>query len=490
MTIPTAAAAPPRLLDTMPEITVRETHLVDVKLATRWFVASFFWVILGPVFGLIASLKLDDPLFLDKIEWLQFGRLRIAHVNGVVFGFFSNAVFGFMAYATPKLTARALMFPRAHGAAFVLWQLGVLAGETCLLAGYIQPIEAGEYPIPVDITLSIAFWTITAVHLATIARREEKRMYVTLWYWVAALVWTSMNLPMGNLILPNTVTGANSAAMHGFYLHNVVGLWITPAGVGIAYYLIPATARNTLYSHKVSLLGFWLLAFFYPMNGVHHYLYSTIPDYAQTIAIASSMMLILPVWAFTVNMWGTMAGQWKKFAGPGSFALKFSILGAVWYLITCFQGPTQALRGMQRLTHFGDYNVGHAHSAVFAVFAIWGMAAAYFVIPRYSGGKLWSARLGSWHFWLEVLGFALMFSALTIGGFQQGQELLTAQSMWERTLPRGMWMARTLGGTLMDLGLAFFVLNMVRTLVMGIRERRAARTTTTTTVVVTPAAQA
>jgi cytochrome c oxidase cbb3-type subunit 1 len=262
--------------------------------------------------------------------------------------------------------------------------------------------------------------------------------------------------------------------MHGFYLHDVVGLWITPAGLGIAYYLVPVLAQNRLYSHRLSLIGFWALAFFYPLNGIHHYILSPIAEWAQTIAIAASVLLIVPVWAFSVNIWGTMWGRWKRFVA-NDYALKFTIFGAVWYLITCFQGPLQAFRGIQALTHFGDYNVGHAHSAVYAVFSIWAMAAAYFVVPRYTRLGLWSPALAGWHFWLQVIGFAAMFGALTISGFQQGYMLRDTALPWVVTLPKHMWLARTVGGTLMDIGLAFFLFNMAMTVVQDVRVRLAER---------------
>jgi cytochrome c oxidase cbb3-type subunit 1 len=232
--------------------------------------------------------------------------------------------------------------------------------------------------------------------------------------------------------------------------------------------VLPVTTRARLFSHKLSLIGFWALAFFYPLNGIHHYLYSPIAEWAQTIAIGASMMLIIPVWAFSINVWGTMKGQWRQFA-ENNFALKFLVLGAVWYLITCFQGPTQALRVIQRWTHFGDYNVGHAHSAVFGAFSIWAMAGIYFVLQRVTGRGLWSNRLGAWHYWLEVLGFALMFGVLTISGFVQGKELLGSGPSWISTVNgiKGLWLARTIGGTMMDIGLALFVFNLVMTLRLG-----------------------
>lgn len=442
-----------------------EPPLVDNRLVLWWFALSAFGMVIGPTLGLLASFKLDDPDFMRNVEWLQFGRLRIAHVNYVIFAAFTPAMFGLMCHAVPRLTGRPLVGLKAAWAAMTVFGLALVVGLPCLLLGAIQPVEAGELPLFVDALVTLAFVLMTGVVLGTVAQRREKKLYVTLWYWVAALVWTDVNYLLGIIGLNYVATGTTSAAMHGFYLHNVVGLWITPAGVGAAYYLLPVSTRTTLFSHRLSLIGFWALAFFYPMNGVHHYIYSPIADWAQTIAIASSMMLILPVWAFCANMWGTMRGQWSRFAGPGTHVLKMTMFGAVWYLITCFQGPTQALRHMQALTHFGDYNVGHAHSAVFAVFVIWAMAAGYLCVPRAAGRRLWSDKLATWTYWLEILGFSTMFFVLSVSGLQQGAMLIYGQVPWIDTVDslRPLWVARTFGGTLMDVGMAFFAINMAMT---------------------------
>jgi cbb3-type cytochrome oxidase subunit 1 len=164
-----------------------------------------------------------------------------------------------------------------------------------------------------------------------------------------------------------------------------------------------------------------------------------------------------------------MRGQWSKFAGPQSHVLKLTILGAVWYLITCFQGPTEALRSMQALTHFSDYNVGHAHSAVFAVFAIWAVAAGHLCVPRASGRRLWSDRLATWTYWCEILGFTLMFAVLSISGLQQGAMQQHGQASFIETVDaiRPYWYARTVGGTIMDVGLALFAINMAMTAKRG-----------------------
>ena len=165
----------------------------------------------------------------------------------------------------------------------------------------------------------------------------------------------------------------------------------------------------------------------------------------------------------------TMRGNWSKFTSGDNYTLKFVMLGAVWYLITCFQGPFEALRGMQALTHFGDFNVGHAHSAVFGAFSIWAMAAIYFVMPKVFGKQIWSQKLAGWHYWMEIIGFSIMFGALTIAGFQQGFMLQTNENTWIDTLNsiKPYWVSRTIGGTMMDVGLAFFVFNIVMTFVAG-----------------------
>ncbi len=375
-------------------------------------------------------------------------------------------MFGLMCHAVPRLTGRPMWGIRGVWAALALMSVGLVVSPTLVLMGYLQPVEAAELPLVSDFVVTTVFVLMTVSVLMTIAKRTEKKLYVTLWYWIGALVWTCLNYPLGNFLLPYVPAGTTSAAMHGFYLHNLVGLWITPAGVGAAYYMLPIAARATLFSHRLSIIGFWALAFFYPLNGVHHYIYSPIADWAQTIAIASSMMLILPVWAFCVNLWGTMRGHWSTWAGPKSHVMKMTMLGAVWYLITCFQGPTEALRGMQKLTHFGDYNVGHAHSAVYAVFVIWGLAAAYLCVPRAAGRRLWSDKLATWTYWLQIMGFIIMFTVLSVSGLQQGAMQQTGYRLWveETAALKGLWLARTFGGTLMDVGLALFAFNIAMTM--------------------------
>ena len=259
-----------------------------------------------------------------------------------------------------------------------------------------------------------------------------------------------------------TVPGVNNAALHGLFIHYVVGLWITPAGYVLIYYFLPASVRAPIYSHKLSLIGFWSLAFFYLFVGIHHYLYSPIADWAETIAIVSSMMLIIPVWTVLQNFFGTMRGRWGGFSR--NLPAKFLIMGSLMYLVGCFQGSVEALRSLQEPTHFTDFVVAHSHLTVFGTFVVWAIAGALHVWPRIVGRELWSFRLGNWSFWLITLGIASMGLVLSAQGLQQGF-MLMAGAEWVDTLVtmKPFWLVRTLAGVSMDVGISLLVYNFMQT---------------------------
>ena len=181
------------------------------------------------------------------------------------------------------------------------------------------------------------------------------------------------------------ITGINSAAFHGLYIHYIVGLWLTPAGYVLIYYFLPISVQNPIYAHKLSLVGFWSLALFYPFVGIHHYLYSPIADWAETIAIVTSMLLIIPVWTVLVNFFGTVMGRWDGFGR--NLPAKFLIMGSLMYLVGCFQGSTEALRSIQQPTHFTDFVISHSHLTVFGTFVVWAMGGLVYVWPRACGPR-------------------------------------------------------------------------------------------------------
>ena len=261
-------------------------------------------------------------------------------------------------------------------------------GWSSLPFGENHGLEAGELPLFAEIPLFLVVATATAQFLITIGQRLEPPLYVALWYLIATFMWTTMNLVLGSFILPYTISGINSAAFHGLYIHYIVGLWLTPAGYVLIYYFLPVSARNPLFAHKLSLVGFWSLALFYPFVGIHHYLYSPIADWAETLAIITSMLLIIPVWTVLVNFFGTMTGKWHEFGR--NLPAKFLIMGSLMYLVGCFQGSTEALRSIQQPTHFTDFVISHSHLTVFGTFVVWAMGGLVYVWPRIFKRELWS----------------------------------------------------------------------------------------------------
>ena len=371
--------------------------LVDWPVVKVWLYWGMFWLLVAPSVGVLLSGLFNYPDYLGSSLGLTFGRLRPVHVNGVIFGAFSSLFIGECYYLVPRLCGVRVPWPQWGVPLAWVWNLVTAAALISLPFGENNGLEAGEFPLFAKIPLFIVVAVATVQFLITIGRRLEPPLYVALWYLIGAFVWTTMNLVLG-IILPYTISGINSAAFHGLYIHYIVGLWLTPAGYVLIYYFLPISVRNPIYAHKLSLVGFWSLALFYPFVGIHHYLYSPIADWAETIAIVTSMLLIIPVWTVLVNFFGTMKGRWDTFGR--NLPAKFLIMGSIMYLFGCFQGSTEALRQIQQPTHFTDFVISHSHLTVFGTFVVWAMGGLVYVWPRVCGRELWSFTLGNWAFWL------------------------------------------------------------------------------------------
>ena len=383
------------------------------------------------------------------------------HVNGVVWGAFSTLFIGLCHWVVPRLTATRLWRETWSWPLLVLWNANLIVAMGLLMAGWNRGWEVGELPLGNVLVLFGVLVAFTVQMLMTIRRRRETPLYVSLWYLVAALVWTDANLVL-LLVGPGHLPGINNAAWHGLYIHYVVGLWITPAGYVLIYYFLPASVRAPIYSHKLSLIGFWSLAFFYPFVGIHHYLYSPIADWAETIAIVSSMMLIVPVWTVLQNFFGTMIGQWRDLGR--NLPAKFLIVGSVLYLAGCFQGSIEALRSVQEPTHFTDFVVAHSHLTIFGTFIVWSVAGVLYVWPRLAGAPLASFRLANWGFWLIALGIGSMALVLSAQGLQQGFMLMAGAEFLDTVVAiKPYWWLRTFTGLSMDVGMSFVVLALMRT---------------------------
>src|SRR2546425_2000560 len=441
-------------------VVTRNDDLLDGNLTRRWLAWGFVWLLVFPTVGAVVAAKFNHPDFLCGVAWLSFGRLRPIHVNGVIWGACSTLFIGLAHYVVPRLCGVRVAGERLGP--WLLWicDVNLAVGVVMLGLGANRGWEAGEFPLAtVMVTLGVLL-ALTVQFLVTIARRTEPPLYVSLWYLIAAFVWTDVNLVL-LLLGPYHIPGINNAAWHGLFIHYVVGLWITPAGYVLIYYFLPASVRNPISSHKLSLIGFWSLAFFYPFVGIHHYLYSPITEWAQTIAIVSSMMLIIPVWTVIQNFFGTMVGRWSEIGR--NLPAKFLITGSLLYLVGCFQGSVQALRSLQQPTHFTDFVIAHSHITIFGTFVVWALGGALYVWPRITGAGPARFAPANWAFWLITLGIASMFTVLAAQGLQQGF-MLMAGAEWMDTVSaiRPYWWVRTLTGISMDVGLSLLVVTLMR----------------------------
>lgn len=434
--------------------------LVDRKLVKAWLLWGFFWIVFGPTVGVIVSTKFIYPDFFGFESFLTFGRLRPIHVNGVIFGTFSTLFIGLCYYVVPRLTGVRVYKESWSVPLLWLWNLGLAGGFVALALGYNQGLEAAEFPLLIDAVIWIALLGFTVQFLGAVAQRKEPGMYVSLWYLVAAFIWTDINWVLGNFVLSQEIPGINNAALHGLYIHYIVGLWITPAGYVLIYYFLPASVNNPIYSHKLSLIGFWSLALFYPFVGIHHYLFSPIADWAETISIVTSILLIIPVWTVLMNFFGTMMGRWDGFGR--NITAKFLIAGSLLYLVGCFQGSTEALRSLQKPTHFTDFVIAHSHLTIFGTFVLWAFAGLVYVWPRITRSREWSFRMSNWGFWLMTLGISLMGIILTLQGLQQGYMLMSGVE-WVDSLVsiKPYWWFRSFTGISMDIGMNLILLNLL-----------------------------
>jgi cytochrome c oxidase cbb3-type subunit I len=450
------------------EASSRNDELIDAELIRKWLACGLGWLLLFPTIGAFISTKFNYPTFLGDLPWFTFGRLRPMHVNGVIWGAFSTLFIGLCYYIVPRLTGVRVWGERwSHGLLWV-WNLNLAAAVVLLALGWNRGWEAGEFPLINVVVTFLAIVLLTVQFLMTIKQRRERPLYVSLWYLIAAFIWTDVNLVL-LMLGPYHIPGINNAAWHGLFIHYVVGLWITPAGYVLIYYFLPASVKNPIYSHRLSLIGFWSLAFFYPFVGIHHYLYSPIADWAETIAIVSSMMLIIPVWTVLQNFFGTMIGRWQEFSR--NLPAKFLIVGSLMYLVGCFQGSLEALRSLQQPTHFTDFVISHSHLTVFGTFVVWAIAGTMYVWPRLANdAPLWSFRVGNWGFWLVTLGISAMGLVLAAQGLQQGF-MLMAGTEWVHSVNaiRPYWWVRTLTGISMDVGMSLLVYTLMKTSLAGAR---------------------
>ncbi|MFG1396444.1 cbb3-type cytochrome c oxidase subunit I [Roseixanthobacter pseudopolyaromaticivorans] len=431
---------------------------ISTKPVTVLLVAATFWLIVGSTFGLIASLKLHWPDWLSAYAPLTFGRVRTLHLNLVIYGWLSQMGVASMIWILPRMFHTPLRAPRLPIIGAILWNIAVCLGAIAIANGWTDGEEWLEIPWQLDMLLALAgvFFVIPLVK-TTIARQVH-HIYVSGWYFLAGILWFPCLFVIANI--PYIHSGVEEATVNWWFAHNVLGLWLTPLGVGTAYYFIPKIIGKPIYSYSVSLLGFWGLALFYSQVGIHHLIGGPVPTWVVTLSIVHSVMMFIPVIAVAINQHVTVARN--LWALKESLPLRFISFGAVMYTLASFQGSTEALRSVNTVTHFTHYTVGHAHLGAYAFVTIVMFGAAYHMLPRMTGRAFpWPALINA-HFWLIVVGFAIYFFGLSIGGVLQGLAMLDATRPFSDsvTVTIPYLEARSVGGGLMTLGHIVFAINV------------------------------
>jgi cytochrome c oxidase cbb3-type subunit I/II len=436
-----------------------ELPIVEYGLVRAHIFASLATLLISATFGILVATKFNFPEFLGGHAWLTWGRLRYNHTQGIFFGWLGNAFIAFFYYAVPRLANRPVWSRNLGWLLFSIWNFAVvLPGWVLVLAGFSKPLEWGEFPHIVDSFVVLAFILMAFEFVLPFLKARLSDLYVAAWYIIGGIIFTMLAYPVGNIV-PELVPGARGAAFSGLWIHDAVGLYVTPFAVAIAYYVVPAATRRPIYSHFLSMVGFWLLFFVYPLNGTHHYVYSAIPMSAQKGAIVASAYLGMDVILVVANLLLSLRGS--SAAVGRDVPLRFVWFGVVSYLVVSLQGSVQALMPINRFIHFSDFVIGHSHLAMigFASFiALGGIAHLWQRIP----GTRYNERTMSWAFWLLAVGMSLMVVDLTIAGLVEGQ-LWQSSAPWIESVRavRSYWLIRTLSGLPIFAGFVLFWTSLV-----------------------------
>jgi cytochrome c oxidase cbb3-type subunit I/II len=422
--------------------TVAVVPATESGLVRAHGLAALAMVLYSALLGLSVALKFHWPEFLGSEPWLTWGRLRYGHTQGIFFGWLGNAFLMFLYHAVPRLAGRPVFSRRLGWALFVTWNfLVVIPGWLLVMAGISQPLEWAEFPIITDVFVVLAFVLMVVQFVVPFFRTRLAELYVSSWYLIGAIVFTLLAYPVGNFV-PELVPGARGASYSGLWIHDAVGLFVTPFAVAMAYFVIPVATGKPIYSHFLSMLAFWMLFFIYPLNGTHHFIFSSLPMEAQVGAIVASVYLGMDVVLNVSNQLLSLKGSGDVVARD--VALRFTWVGIVAYLIVSLQGSFQALMPVNRVVHFSDWVIGHSHLAMigFASFAsIGGMLHVWKRTP----GARYNARAANWSFWLLAVGLLLMVVDLTAAGVVQGQ-LWQAEAPWMDSVRAShvFWVSRSL----------------------------------------------
>ncbi|HEX6971051.1 MAG TPA: cbb3-type cytochrome c oxidase subunit I [Limnochordia bacterium] len=430
------------------------------RAALWWLWPGVVSLLIGPAIGILQSLQFTHPEAMEALSalGLAYSNLRVMHTNIVIYGWLVMAMAAAAVFVVPQLAKRPLARPQLALVAAWIYLVGLVLDVALIWAHVpdstwlsIQVYEYAEAPILADIFFAVGLVLLTWTLTETVVRRETRWVYVSLWYLLAAFWGTLFAFVVINFLTP-MIRGLGNTYLHGWWIHNAVGLIITPLGVGLGYYVIPKATGKPIFSHRLGMLGFWTLYAFYPSIGLHHFLQMPAPIWLNQVAVVSSVLLVIPVIVVVYNHLASV----KQAAHTliDSFVIRFVVLGAVYYLLTGLQGAFQANNVVNPYVHFTEWVQAHAHLALAAGFTSYAMSGLIYVFPRLTGRQLVSRRAMSLCFWAMAAIFPLFFAFFTLSGLTAAAGInVLGKTVYEmipaQLLPR---LFRTLSGVLLTVG--------------------------------------
>lgn len=422
-----------------------ETPLELKKIVIYYIGAAAVWLVLGTLIGQYLGMKFIWPE-MDSVPWLSFGRLRPVHTNMVFWGWSSLAMIG-LAYFVIARTSNIKIYN--YKWAWIGWGLinaTIVLGTIFLMAGINNGGgEYREYIWPIMLLFAIAL-VITLINFyKTVATRKISEIYISNWFILAALIWTIVLAIIG--YLPFYQDGLGETVIQGYYMHQGVGMWFMTFTLGLVYYYLPSSLNKPIYSYSLGVLAFWTQMLFYTMIGTHHFVFSPLPWWLQTIAIVFSAGMVIPVVAGTTNFLMTMKGSWNHIRK--SYVLPFFLVGTVFYFVGSMQGSVQAFRFTNFVWHFTDFNVAHSHMTMYGIIAFFLWASIYAIVPKLTGREPSQVFVGA-HFWLAFIGLFAYMMSLMAGGTYKGLSWIDGNAFIESViLMKPYWVWRAIGGSLM-----------------------------------------
>ena len=457
-----------------------EQFYYDNKAVRNFAIATIIWGIVGMLVGVIIATQLFEPAA-NYTQYGSFGRIRPLHTNAVIFAFVGNAIFAGVYYSLQRLLKARMFSDFLTGFHFWGWQAIIVAAAITLPLGITTSHEYAELEWPIDIAITLV-WVAFGINMfGTILKRRERHLYVAIWFYIATFVTVavlhltnSMQLPISIFKSYYVYAGVQDALVQWWYGHNAVAFFLTTPFLGLMYYFLPKMANRPVYSYRLSILHFWALIFIYIWAGPHHLLYSSLPDWAQSLGVVFSIMLIAPSWGGMINGLLTLRGAWDQVRE--NTILKFMVVGITTYGMATFEGPMLSLKNINAIAHFTDWIVAHVHVGALGWNGFLTFAILYWMIPRIFQTKLYSEKLLKTHFWIGTIGIAFYTIPMYISGFTQG--MMWKQFTAEGNLQYGnfldttlqlipMHQMRALGGTLYLTGAILMAVNIFKTMAQG-----------------------